>query len=532
MIGALRGINNLVGLVACFCMLSMYEERGTFLNMAERSTSTVAVVTGSDRDIFAEFENRRERARLALERIDPTFETNITTTASVRDNGYPVQWRNCTLPRLFEKKSEPLRVVVLGGSATSRPADRCEQEEASIHAARYSNVLQKLLSQDFNETTSFEVVNMGIGGTTSVMNAVVMDGLVNPTKDDILIWEFAINDGQKASAQLRMLEFWLRRVHALYHSHNLPPPPILVLYLWEENAGMGPNSKLEKQGILTTAWHAQKTLVHKYSAEGWNLQVVNLGATITSRAYLANNRHVLFDDKHHPSCSGVYTIARMIQHAIYSNIASCSRADASPLDPSTAPRPPLLVPSEPAKEIQELLFRDPEVRMASHTHWFPSTGSSALAMSEEDKSVAHHNATLEDLFAGRSAPNRADRKNSYVVPPCHKRGLEFTLLEPDLKWIGIARRGKEDDFEAKINNVTIDFKENQKKTEGAVQGMFWDVSWRAIHTWFRLADYPPSSNYTTISFCQKPNGSKLHLDRIVAILKADNNNTQPTLSTA
>ena len=101
-------------------------------------------------------------------------------------------------------------VVVVGGSASSRPAQGKECITEQNLPPRYSDQLLIKVKRDedrlLNNTKNnddgddndeaimrFEVTNLAQGASCSVTNALVLDSFLNLDATDVIIWEFLIN---------------------------------------------------------------------------------------------------------------------------------------------------------------------------------------------------------------------------------------------------------------------------------------------------------------------------------------------------
>lgn len=139
----------------------------------------------------------RQRQGIAvLERMkqEGVFTTNFSSPESVLDRGFQRLWNPCALERRFRARDatqEPVRVVVTGGSPSSRPGDNCTTD------GRYASLLQERFQKEWANSNSsmpqFQVINMAQGGTTSVTGALLMDQYIDTNKTDVVIWEFLIN---------------------------------------------------------------------------------------------------------------------------------------------------------------------------------------------------------------------------------------------------------------------------------------------------------------------------------------------------
>jgi hypothetical protein len=342
-------------------------------------------VSGLEGEAIGHYHTAQAAATLALKRFyhEGALETKFSTTNSVLAHGFPLSWKDCTLRRLWDREaalSEPLQIVVLGGSSSAHAAKNCKsgphsttndsqssaRRGSDLYAGRYSNILMEQLFREFfsmdqedGHSLEFNVINAAHGATDTLWNALMLDELVhtnnksNRTFDsghsnhdakrirgaDLLIVEFGINDALGGSTKLpqrtnhhlaQMMNLWLWRVYQYFGEHQ-DPPPILFVYLWDATFYyLNPTSlRLEvntdhllRQGIGQTSWNAQKQVLEHYQSLGWSIGVANVGAVINSTS-VAHDPGVILDDKHHPNCATMHLISAMIQHAIYVDLAHC-----------------------------------------------------------------------------------------------------------------------------------------------------------------------------------------------------------------
>ena len=126
--------------------------------------------------------------------------------------------------------------------------------------------------------------------------------------------------------QTRKLDFWLTCVKRHFQAAKLPPPAILLNYLWTFNAN----------GIAKKGWSIDVKpmtyageLIDAYRDIGWDIAAVHVGAAVNITR-LKKQTTELFDDMHHPSCTGVKFIADLLQHVFYSNLATQCTANSFP----------------------------------------------------------------------------------------------------------------------------------------------------------------------------------------------------------
>lgn len=463
----------------------------------------------------------------------------------VLEHGYPMHWDSCTVPdtlfQVMQAKPRPLGITIFGGSLSARAGENC-QASKDIQHGRYSNQLQDLLDSTNDTSASsrlFKVHNMAQGGVDSVWFGLHMDILLDPNRTDLLIWEFAVNDhhnsgadwgnGANPQTHRQKLDFWFRSVHRIYRhnsSSSGPPPPILLLYLWEYGVGLRPGMHLHstQKGLQSSVFTDSWSLIQQYRDLGWNIQVVNVGASIDRQKFVSNPK-LLLDDLHHPSCGGGRIIANMLQHAIYSNIASCNMTSAllddirnkehqSSVLPSLPP-----LPVNPTTELGERLVQDHNnnnMRISSWTNWLPNTGTSSLRMGHNSTIVLEP--MVQNINPAAVLETRSDRKNSYIIPLCDDDDddatggrpgpLTFHLLEPNLRWLGL-------DLSHGGVNVTINSNPpfSAQPNGKATSGLEWIFTWIQIKSTF--------SNYT-VSFCKLQTNSEVFLHGLVAMMEEAN----------
>jgi hypothetical protein len=79
-------------------------------------------------------------------------------------------------------------------------------------------------------------------------------------------------------------------------------------------------------------------LIDKHRAMGWDIAVINVGGSVNKTA-VASDPSLMFDDNHHPSCEAVKLIADMMQHVLYSNLATSCTIDAAKQCSTDMPQP-------------------------------------------------------------------------------------------------------------------------------------------------------------------------------------------------
>ena len=101
----------------------------------------------------------------------------------------------------------------------------------------------------------------------------------------------------------RELALWLARVKEIYSLAGKPPPPILLVFLFEKN--IAKERKLKRIRKDPDYFHGmvEEALpyVEEYRDQGWNLEMISLGTTIDATKY-AENPSLLVVDEKHPNC--------------------------------------------------------------------------------------------------------------------------------------------------------------------------------------------------------------------------------------
>jgi len=421
---------------------------------------------------------------------------------------------------------------------------------------------------------TFNVINMAQGASDTVWNALMLDELVDAANllhgADVLIVEYGINDALGGTTKqprrtdehlAQMMNFWLWRVWSLFRNEaGRDPPPILFVYLWdadvyratttiEDSSQLFPGYEinrdklLHRKGLGQTSWMAQHAVLEYYRNLGWSIGAINVGA-IVNATVVADNPGTLLDDKHHPNCEGMHVITAMIRHALYTDLTHCSATDDSRSKEQQRQRtmdPALFRPmnmesnnnksrsqnSPSAKLLHTLL--DKNVTVGSIMEWEPNVGSSSLVLGTD--SEVFNASHVEEDVGTKSYPWRADRKQSFTLPLCpsvpgysdneaveamtsyQETPIHFTLLEPNLKWIGIGYRfiAQNEDaeyfatIEMKINDEVFVLTDKDQGVYGRNRTVLEFDQVEIVKDWFRIADFvqqPPPPKYS-ICFCYR-----------------------------
>ncbi|CAB9518414.1 expressed unknown protein [Seminavis robusta] len=487
------------------------------------------------------FQERKMFAQQALDLMEheAVFESTLTNSKTVLERGFPFQWDPCTLLSIFRQNdehgtpSDPLKIVFLGETATARAADSCTPKGSDDPLeGRFTNILKRSLENDSDMLVEdhqdikidFEVSNLAQGGVGSVYSAMTLDSKVDPANVDVLVYEFFINDNWNADhADVIKLEMWLIRVKAFFERKGQKVPPIMLLFLWEENIGMEHmKNKVLKHGLdkpLFGAWKA----IERYKKQGWNIQALSVGSTFEKMFAIASNPGLIVDDQHHPNCFSVHHIADMIRHAIYTDMATCKelplRDARQPIvEHRSAWRDNLLseFDAEPdTKNILDFLLRE-DIKVASLTPWQPPiVGSTDLSIGNVEElkgyQIAQTSPQVDEPF-----PSREDRRRGFPIPACstHQGGVTFVLKEPNLEWLGVNLHpiGEGVDIEAvewTVNGHTM----------GLVTRKLLPMKF--VTNWIRVSEsLPTRTKEYKVKFCNTdPEGGTIQLQHLVGIMR-------------
>ena len=431
-----------------------------------------------------------------------SFDTDISNAASVLQLGFPAKWNPCTLREIYpftSNSSSQLEIVVVGGSSTAHSSSRCNPTGGRF-GGRYTNLLQRDLDNDMrNSSITFNIVNVGHGNTDSLWNSFMLDELINPSTTDVLIWEYATNDalGGTTGHPYRtpehcraMLNLWFWRVARIFAEVGRPPPPLIMVYLWDANF----EEQKTFKAVGQTAIQAQIEVIEFYRQQGWSIEVLNVGGVVNVEQ-LARGFFQLLDDAHHPNCLGMKLISAMIRQTLYSDLATCG--DASLL--TTKPSKHLLTPMLNTNQSILLNFLlAGNTRIGSVMEWTPQQGTSSLRIDHDAKVSSSVQATA----GSKAAATRGDRKLSYTLPPCPTR-LEFTLFEPTLEYIGAGYGGGDyfsNPYNGQVEMVVNGIQINSTST--VMDGLDFDLL-KFMSLWLHVpTNIPPADQYT-VSFCKK-----------------------------
>jgi hypothetical protein len=407
-----------------------------------------------------------------------------------------------------DKDVGPLNIVVLGGSASARPGDNCTAKtEKGEVSGRYTDLLEERLLMNANLDTGrshnsipkFRIINRAQGAQVSTNNALLLDELLDPNATDVIFWEFALNDGSPLDHQ-RKLDFWLTRVKSFFAQAGKPPPPIVLIFLWEWYARqrlikVGEDGTVDMNPMAFTG-----DLIDKHRANGWDISAINVGASV-NRTAVTSNVKLMFDDTHHPSCEGVKLIADMLAHVLYSNLAlpcalnsalQCS-VDAAQQRPQPMFNPHQGLPGEDIPKECELLWKDlfyEDTVIGSISAVVPRLGNVSNLRAEK----LDHIWSWPTMVTGEIDPGRQDRKLVLILPLCNEnRNFNVTLLEPELKWLGLSpEQSTKAGLLLTINNVPIQ-----------LSSFLPSCKLDSLNEWVLIKSQVQKATKYTISLCKK-----------------------------
>lgn len=326
----------------------------------------------------------------------------------------------------------------------------------------------------------------------------------------------------------RKMDFWLTRVKAHYELAGRRPPVILINFLWTYAAGGGKGLR-RKKSIDSYPMTEYTTILDQYRAIGWDIAVINVGA-VADMKHLRNNPRVIFDDMHHPSCSGSKLIADMLKYVFYTNLAgdknnqctaqyyqkqwhvhNTTKTILPPIKTTMAELP------EYVRPLWDDLFRE-DAKVGSLTPWVPRVENATNLQIEGYPETAIVNQWAWNQF-GKSFSSRDDRKRAFRMPKCDpKENQTITLLEPDFKWIGLSLMNMPD-LKLEVNGVPI---QNLRKNRGWNKGIIY------IEYWINLKEYNlPKAEKYDILFCNRnpDKNSKVFFAHFVGVMVPE---TPPT----
>jgi len=343
----------------------------------------------------------------------------------------------------------------------------------------------------------------------------------------------------------------LTRVKALYSQAGKPPPLLLINFLWGLRAGRkfanSSQTSVDRKPLQYTG-----ALIDSYRDLGWEIAVVNVGASVNA-TILKSDPRLLWDDDHHPSCKGANLIADMLHYVFTSNSTRCDHfaVNSNAMDSSASLRKATtwnlqsqtqsLVPLhkdvlgiiDPSwNDLWTDLFQE-SARIGSLTPREPRVENVTLLQ------VAHYPDKIWNLpkrIIAKTYPSREDRKYAYIIPSCTNTDtpqepthLDLTLREPDLKWLGMGLLDDEGryfekndhfDIQIRINNILIKVAPSRKWNSS---GVF--ILW--IHL---MKQQVPRANTYRITLCtqqqsrQQQRAMTAYLEYLIGVSIPSNNN--------
>jgi hypothetical protein len=466
------------------------------------------------------------------------LDTVVSNRKNVLEKCFPMNWEPGTLQNAFKRKEESqanlpgvsvnkkFRIVLVGGSASSMGPLNCQVGDDPLWGL-YSRMLERGLNNEDDYgvrkegdpgLVQFEVTNMAQGDTDSGQNAVLLDRYIDPHNTDLLIHEFGINlHPQGKDIQETGLNLWLASVDSLFAAAGRRVPPLIIMQFWRDRQALF-TDEMREQGLDYSTLDNQWDVINYYrDVLGWEIQVINVAPGIDGKV-AADDVTIVFDDGHHQSCLVSRLISAMIQQAIFSNLKTIESPDSKKelTADESLPLPPL------QHWCKLHLVHDPfycafidapskGARMGSLSPWLPNTGTSNLNfLSNTTASYTLMDHKIVNPMP--SYPNRADRKEAWELSPClddttnidistlsdleNDRILQFTLMEPDLKWLAFYLDNFQGSakFRVRINGVPIDFKRDHPQSYHPLGRL------RAI---LHIPDLVPPAPYYTFSFCMR-----------------------------
>jgi len=549
----------------------------------------------------------QRRGQMALEELEDhhVFYTPITSQASVLERGFPQPWKqSCTMQDALVKaaiEDIPLKIVVLGsqnsrGGAESDCEDELEDmpQLASTESSPFSaaavppsssemnhdvltallqNDLNTFLNQDLRSNLSFqldvEVVNMGQHTSmTPMVQALLLDQVLNPVDTDLIIWQPSLMmlNNKDLQEHKQEMKLFLARIAALFRQAGRRPPPVLAVHfddlLVETGHKTGVLIQHLWQSLLAPEQPTYASTVHRDDDDeeeeeeednldgrpDWNVQVVNVGATVASSASFAEKDY-LMDANHKVTCHGVQLMAHMIQYAIYKDLATCvpknnvtSTTDSSnnemigqnnqeqasapyvaaaPAVTSGNAAPKFYIDDEDVLSrnttlpLSRLLYRD-DISVRSHSHWLPNlhdtASSSTTSSSSGRSSVSLYGLEISNMtepmtyleqvptmptIGANMAPalvahQLADKRISYRLPLCSSRQFaNFTVAEPHLEWLGLVYKGGR--VKCSINGQPLHLEHLGQEVSGL----------RGVRDWIHVAHWVEASPTYRVSLCSR-----------------------------
>jgi hypothetical protein len=305
------------------------------------------------------------------------------------------------------QRGESITLVINGGSS-SAGAPRIPYEE------RYFVRLATRIETGFG--ANITVIDRSHGARNTIHSAHLVPSFL-PQTCDILIWEFAINDGNKDADVRNAMLMWLRNVEA----HLNPQPLVLLVYLWKS-----PFQATSKGKILSRTFDQHKSLAAEYDfvlghfkmgaymdALGWDFRTLK-------SAFLADNHHPKAV-VHHVIGKGLYQLLASNQTNISVNntIGSQKRTELEWICGT----------GTPAKREVFQVFNDTKgIARGSYTADMPRNADN---LSRPGMLIPSGPLQMENF--GKAVSDRPDRQRGIILPCCN---ASTGIVEFDVSTLG------------------------------------------------------------------------------------------------
>lgn len=194
--------------------------------------------------------------------------------------------------KLKLKLGKPVTLVVNGGSASAGSPN------VAYNDRYFVQFVNRMTKSDTFSRANVTIMDRAHGSRNTMHSAHLIPSFM-PEKVDILIWEFAINDGQKEADVRNALILWLRNIEV----HISPPPLIILVYLWKsafQETSMGK--------IACRTFDQHRSLGAEYD---FVLGHVNMAAYLTSLQWDFRDLKAAFvADIHHPTALFHHVMAK------------------------------------------------------------------------------------------------------------------------------------------------------------------------------------------------------------------------------
>lgn len=268
---------------------------------------------------------------------------------------------------------------------------------------------------------SLKVINHAHGSRGSVHSAFLMHTMI-PADADVIIWEFAINDGHpKGCGEINNgIIVWLDQVAR----HSSPPPLVILAYLWDVGFPLR-----EKKNTFS---HIRDTVFqcHGRIAAAYDFVVgsVHLGSYLSNLHWNHDAlRKSFLADGHHPNKRGHLFLAFLLWDLVMDDRRL-------PITPNknvvegisiSLPKPRWTCNRDPPAKNRVVFLLDEKYSFASWTAESPRNEDhndgmiypQLLASSNASASAPPPNMT--SILHGKASEARQDRKFSLVLPCCN-----------------------------------------------------------------------------------------------------------------